>query len=362
MPKPLDTPARAARARRPQTRAWRRLLSDAVAQDESAVAIRRKLRMHLDSADRLALKRRPSTLAAEPALNPLQVLHSLETDWNERVAALESLRAKPTTHELGPVAPWLAKQLGDLRSKVVVAASDAVAAVAAVKLFSAEQASELFSAAAGGVSVSKKVMADARRAAALAVLNGQTDGSLFDAVAAVAKGSPHTAARRLALDALVEAVDNAAKAVDLATQVTDVLAVGAIDRAVEVREGARELAKMYQKRFGDDEWNNVKLTLPTDAAARLASMIASTPVAGGKNAGPAAKAKGLAARNGRPTMKELIRQRREAMKNQNAERAGDGQETAKKRSSEDSKLEGRRDSAKRGAFITLGKENMPTGM
>lgn len=317
--------------------------------------------MHLEAADRLASKRRPSTLAAEPAPNPLQVLESLETDWNERVAALESLRAKPTTHDLSAAAPWLAMQLGDLRSKVVVSASDAIAAVAAVKLLSAEQASELFSAAAGGASVSKKVMADARRAAAFAVLHGQTDSSLFDAVAAVAKDSPHTAARRLAFDALVEAVDNAAKAADLAKQVTDALAAGAIDRAAEVREGARELAKMYQKRFGEDEWNSVKETLPADAATRLTSMIASTAVAG-KKTDPTAKAKGLAARKGRPTMKELIRQKREAMKRENADCGGDGPETAKKRSSEDSKLEGRKDPAKRGAFTTLGKENVPSGM
>lgn len=318
--------------------------------------------MHLDAADRLESRRRPSTLAAEPIPNPLQVLDSLDTDWNERVAALQSLRASPTSFDLGPVASWLAKQLGDLRSKVVVSASDAIAAAAAVELFSSEQATELFTAAAGGVNVAKKVMADARRTAALVSLNGQTDSSLFDAVAAIVRDSPHPAAKRLALDALVKTVDNASKASDITKQVRDALAVGAVDRAAEVRDGARQLAKIFEKRFGEDEWSKLQNALPNEAAARLGSKQVNAGSGRENKSGPAAKAKGLAAKKARPTMKELIRQKREAMKKQNEQNSEDDNEPAKKRTSEDSKLEGRDDPPKRGAFTTLGKENVPSGM
>ena len=358
MPRPLDTPARAAKARRPQTREWRRLLSEAEAQDESAIVIRQKLRMHLDAADRLASKLQvpPQPPQVITHAHPLQTLDSLENDWNERVQALQSLCENPNTFNIEPLATWLSKQLGDLRSKVVVCASEAIACVASRRLFSAEQAAEVFCSAAAGVSVAKKVMADARRTAAEAVIEGHSEGLLFDAIAGVAKDSRHPAARRLALDALATATEKIVACTSISDQVASALTVGAVDRAPDVREGALELANTFRKKFGGKGWDKVKSSLPKEVVTRLEAKRSSGKKGTGIKTGSVMKPKGLAARNGK-SMRELIRQRREAMKKEVLQNACSGQDV--KRTSEDSKVESQVEPPKKDASVKPGKENVP---
>lgn len=54
----MDTPTRASRAMRPQTRAWKQLISDATNRTTATASQRARLRAHLAAADRLAAKRR----------------------------------------------------------------------------------------------------------------------------------------------------------------------------------------------------------------------------------------------------------------------------------------------------------------
>lgn len=361
MSRPLDTPARAARAHRPQTREWRRLLSEAAAQDESAVVIRKKLRMHLDAADRLASKL--SALSQKEApfqhTHPLQTLDSLESDWNERVEALQSLCATPNAFDVEPLAPWLSKQLGDLRSKVVVCASDAIASVASARLLSAEQATEIFKGALQGVNISKKVMADARRAAAMAVLEGQTDNSLFVAMIDALKECRHSAGKRLALESLGLSIENANDAATVAEHVKDGLVAGGVDRAPEVREAALQLMTIFKKKFGDEQWSKVQKALPKEVVARLNAKQTSARKAIGETGGRALKAKVMASRKGRPSIRELIRQKREAVEEETTRSSANKQEGAKKRTSEASKLESREEPPKKAALVKAGKENIP---
>lgn len=59
----MDTPTRASRAMRPQTRAWKQLISDATNRTTATASQRARLRAHLAAADRLAAKRRALRLA-----------------------------------------------------------------------------------------------------------------------------------------------------------------------------------------------------------------------------------------------------------------------------------------------------------
>lgn len=76
----MDTPTRASRAMRPQTRAWTQLISDATNRTTATASQRARLRAHLAAADRLAAKRR----ALRRAPN------------NDNVVANEQTAQKPT--------------------------------------------------------------------------------------------------------------------------------------------------------------------------------------------------------------------------------------------------------------------------
>lgn len=354
----LDTPIRAAGAARPQTRAWRRLLLEANAQTANSDEIRSQLRRHLDAADRLAAKRTAPT----PSLS---ILQTTTADWNARVEALSALRAEPHKFDMRPIAPWLIVQLNDLRSAIVVAAADAVAAAAARKLFSAESAARIFAAAASGVKVSKKVMSEARRKAAMAVLHAQMGKILHEAIVGVGD-STHASARTLAVDAMMEMVDNAAKAADVSEFVGRLLEKTAVDKNPDVRDATRKLTMAYGKRFGDEECAKVLGGLSTDAAGRLhdvktkldAKAVSSARgnVTKDKSEGPGE----------RPTsgIKELIRAKRENLKKQKAASEEDGNAISSKgshkRPSAAMRFSARNEPAKKAAGARPGKENTST--
>lgn len=303
----LNTPARAAQVQRPQTRAWRRLLSEANEQSINALEIRAQLRQHLQAAERLAERRAP----AKPSL---QVLESVSADWNIRVEMLTALRDDPKSFDIRPVAPWLVIQLEELRSAVVVAAAAAIASISVQKLFSPEQAKEIFIAAANGVHVSKKVMANARKQAAMSVVHGQTDKIVHNAVADVIN-SAHASARILAVDAFVEIVGSALEVTQVEEYLVKILGKLAVDKDSRVRDATRNLKKIVETRFAADKCAKMLDRLPTEAARRLngygdavgTSKAAASMAACKRN-------KASAVRKGTHTsMKALIRERRKAM-------------------------------------------------
>lgn len=354
----LDTPIRAARATRPQTRAWKRLLLEANAQTANSSEIRSQLRRHLDAADRVAAKRTAPR-------HSLTILQTTTADWNARAEALTALRMEPHKYDVRPVAPWLSVQLRDLRSAIVVAAADAVAAVAARKLLAAESAAQIFVAAASGVNVSKKVMSEARRKAAMAVLHSQMERVLHDAIIGVGE-SAHATARRLAVDAMMEMIDNAAKAADVSEFVGRLLEKTAVDKNLEVRDAARKLKKAYEKRFGDEECAKVLDGLSREAAGRLddgKDKSESKTVDSAKSAAEKCRDEG-ATRKPASNIKELIRARREALKKQKVlvEEVGSvvPPKHSRKRPNAVMRLSARSEPAKKGAVMKPGKENTST--
>lgn len=356
----LDTPMRAARAARPQTRAWKRLLVEANAQTALSEETRAQLRRHLDAADRLAAKRTAPKL-------PLSILQTTTADWNLRAEALAALRAAPHKYDVSPIAPWLIVQLGDLRSAIVVAAADAVAAVAAAKLFGPESAAQIFVAAAGGANVSKKVVADARRKAALAVLHARMEKIFIEAVVDVGNNA-HASARRLAADAMIEMVDNAAKPADVTEFVRTLLGKTAVDKHADVRDAARRLKDVFEKRFGDEECAKILDGLPKEAIARLNNgrSKAQTNLVDGVGSSVGKDLGGPIRKAPVSNIKELIRAKREAMKKQMDSGRGKEstapQKSSRKRSSAATRLSEQHYPAKKGTVAKLDKENAPTSM
>ena len=256
---PLDTPARAARARRPQTRNWRRLLEDAASKSETAAKHRALLRHHLEAAADLASRRRVIPLAAH------QILADDSATWEQRLKALKSVAENPESSDIRTVAQQLPKDIADLRSMLVMQAAETVVAVRG--LLNDDEAAVLFGAAAAGVAITKKVMADSRRRAALAVVETRTDQEFWDAVLEKI-GGDQPATRKL----VVDAVNNFAQSEDeevVRPSVQKVLSMAAPDRSADVREAAKKLFRGYSVKHGEAAAKALVASLPRDAQDRL---------------------------------------------------------------------------------------------
>lgn len=295
----MDTPARAQRAVRPQTRTWTRLLSTATGHSELAESSRAKLREHLDAAEKLAEKRQ--TLC-KIDFKPENILSDSTVDWKERLNALKIFTKSPPKYNLRSVAKALPNQITDPRSILVIHAADAI--VAAAALFNVEEASAIFDACCQGISVTKKVMADARRKAALAVVFGRNEPELLSHVSAhIHHNRP--AIRKLCIDAL-QLMLKSSQLRHANTVVCTVLEKSAADRIPDVREAAKLLLKSYAECFGLTEANSLLASLPTDINSRLSSALIST------ERSPSSRPTKPA--NNRPSIKEIMRAKKEAMR------------------------------------------------
>lgn len=285
-----DTPTRAARVSRPQTRAWKQLITDATNRTTASAAQRARLRAHLAAAERLATKRRSlhstsRVTKSKPTgtIEPKDVQVSKEdvsidgevkplfaddASWVTRVHAFNAFTSAPSKAEATSVAVVLPAALRDLRGKVVLAAADA--AVAAAPLLNADVMQPVLEAAIAGAIVSKRVMADPCERAALALVRDTLDESVWHQVVDVLNDD-HVPARLLAVKAVSQLVQVGSPACSLfiSSVAKDAIRVAAVDKAVEVRDGARELVARARSRFGEEFADSLLAVLPDDVRTRF---------------------------------------------------------------------------------------------
>lgn len=284
-----DTPARATRIPRPQTRRWKRLLSDATSQSFQAAETRTKLREHLAAADKLAAKRRKLFSRRK---QPYELLTSIDADWNARVEALKQIADNPKKYDARTCIEVLPVQIADVRSAVVVQAAETCVAFAAFMV--EEEVVRVFQACADGAAITKKVMADARRKAALAVVSGRQEEDVWAQIATYAE-SQQTSVRVLCLDAMCSFVGSGEKE-SILQIAKEVVCVSARDREAQVREGGKKFVRLYRERFGNEAKKEFVDSLPKDVASR---------VGGVKKAAA-----------GRMSMRDVMKQKREQMRKQ----------------------------------------------
>lgn len=342
----IDTPTRAARALRPQTRLWKQLITDATNRSTVSVAQRARLRSHLAAADKLAAKRRaliPASIAskskklAEPDnKDPKTVLtkgnigakkadentcavplFDEKSDWNVRVSAFEKFAEVPTRETAASAALVLPDALRDLRGKVVVAASKAT--IAAAPFLDSSALCTVLDAAVAGATVTKRVMADACERAALSLVRGTLDPSVWCQVNVILNDE-HVAARRLAVNAVAQLVQDGSPArLDFITEVTtNALRIAAEDKAVEVRDAARGVVAKFRVRFGEQRADTLLTVLPDDVRARFT--LPSQGDAMTKNMEPR-----IAKRKPPSNIRDLIRARKAAIKEMRVDAASIGE-------------------------------------
>lgn len=316
-----DTPTRAASAARPQTRAWKQLIDDSKAPSATASNQRALLRAHLAAAERLANRRKalPPTTAPEesdpttpvapiaPAEQPQEEEKKEEEEtpeWLLQTEAFNRFAATPTEAAAPEIAAVLPQQLKELRSKVVLAAADA--AVAAAPFLTMEDVMAIFSATIVGVTVTKKVMAEASRRAAKAVLHGRAEDEVWTHVVAQLSNE-HVTSRCLVVAVatqLTDEVDKASQPMVLKV-VSDVLQVTAVDKTVQVRDAARDLIKHFCTRFGNEPADAALQTLPPQVRTRFTATASKTVNASGRK---------VPAKKPQSNMRDLIKARRAALK------------------------------------------------
>lgn len=297
-----DTPTRAAQAARPQTRAWKQLINDANNKTSAAAAQRACLRAHLAAAERLAAKRAALTASRPPkssqvseklisskallssekpnydekdtasvavsSEDTIQPLFEASAEWTDRVSSFAKFTRNPSAHLAPAVALVLPSNLRDLRSKVVIASADA--AVAAAPFLTAAERKSIFSAASAGTSVTKKVMADSSRRAALAVLADCAEPSVWEHVISTLNDD-HVTSRQLVVSAVSQLVNNA-QPTDfpfVSSIVNNVLRSAATDKQLQVRDASRDLVSHFRVRFGEERTEPLLKDLPADVQSRF---------------------------------------------------------------------------------------------
>lgn len=287
----MDTPARAARVERPCTRAWKQLIVDASNRTTESATHRARLRAHLAAADRLAAKRaalvsaRPSSVTLsdeQPAIEKEQADQSLSltltdtaqpafspsAEWFEQVSTFAEFTEAPSSNKCPAIAVVLPDALRSLRSKVVLAASDA--AVAAAPFLTSAERKTVFSAASTGTTVAKKIIADSCHRAALAVLKDCDDSSVWRHVISTITDD-HVSCRELVVNAVSQLVDDRSTAHTsfVTAAATEVLSAASVDKQLQVRDAARALVSQFRTRFGDAEADALLETLPSDVRIRF---------------------------------------------------------------------------------------------
>ncbi|CAN8070940.1 unnamed protein product [Agarophyton chilense] len=283
---------------RPHTRQWQRLLVDATSQRAHAADTRAALRSHLAAAERLHKRRTQVTLRRHA-----RQLRCASTSWDVKRAALQALSAATDPQLLRAVAPLLGPLLTDLRSSLVLAASRCVQRVA--RFLAPEDAADVMMCAVGGVHDAKKILAEARTAAALALAAHTRDHAFWMKVVAAVR-SPRPQARALVLLAAAKALVPNATAAEhrrtLHAVVVPLLDATAHDKHPAVRQAARNLLNAYTSAFGSAATVDLLKQLPHAASDRL-QLAAAPPVA-----------------PQRPSLKQLIHHKRQAMRHQQPNR------------------------------------------
>lgn len=352
-----DTPTRATQAARPHTRAWKQLIDDATNKTSAAANQRARLRAHLAAADRLAAKRaaltakRPPKPSAgskksietkaltvvddsiQPEVVPsvseklsecentpsvlvpssqdsVQPLFDLSAEWTDRVSAFAKFVQTPSAELAPSVALVLPSCLRDLRSKVVAAASDA--AVALAPFLKPDERKSIFTAASAGTSVTKKVVADSSRRAALAVLSDCVEPCVWEHVISTL-GNDHVTSRELVVSAATQLVDTAPSTAFpfVSSVVMDVLRPAAVDKHLQVRDGCRDLVSHFRVRLGDEKAQSLLKGLPADVRSRL---VAALPAPASDVKKGSVEKINLSKRKATTNIRDMIKARRDALK------------------------------------------------
>ncbi|PXF43344.1 hypothetical protein BWQ96_06907 [Gracilariopsis chorda] len=267
---PPDTPARARAANRPRTRHWQRLLSEADLNQTNISATRKVLRNHLAAADRLQKRR-----AQLSHRRHIRNLTDPTSEWTARRSALVALANTTDPEIIRLIAPCLGTQLNDLRSMLVVAASECIIRVADKLLL--EESIALFKDALRASHATKKVLHDARRDAALAIAACQTDQHFWQSLVEQLN-NPHPVPRTILLHACTSLVKNASDQqenhLNVAKDTTlQILQRATTDRIAQVRDAAKTLFQAYATRFGTEQAKTLLEQLDKSAQTRLNSVL-----------------------------------------------------------------------------------------